>query len=98
MPYKTPYGTIEYQMTEVRIDEPTMKKIAEITNGKYFRATNKETLRKVYKEIDQLEKTRIEVSEYRQKSEEYSYWVLTGLGLLLLDFLWLKIFQKSAVL
>ncbi|MBI2257671.1 MAG: VWA domain-containing protein [Flavobacteriia bacterium] len=55
-PMVTPFG-IQYQMMPVEIDEITLKKIAQNTGGKYYRATDKEKLRDIYKEIDRLEKT-----------------------------------------
>jgi Ca-activated chloride channel family protein len=69
-PFKTPYG-IQYQNMEVQIDEAAMKQIASSTGGKYFRATDNKKLEEVYREIDQLEKTRIEVTEYSRHAEEF---------------------------
>lgn len=83
MPYRTPFGGMAYQQAEVRIDEPTMKKIAELTNAKYFRATNNDKLREVYKEIDKMEKTRTETTEYRKKTEKFFLPALIGFMLLL---------------
>jgi Ca-activated chloride channel family protein len=80
-PAQTPFG-IRYQMMPVDLDENALMKIAALTDGKYFRATDNTTLEKIYKEIDQLEKTRIEVRSYRRFTELfYSY---VGLALLLL--------------
>ncbi len=80
-PTQTPFG-IRYQMMPVDLDENALMKIAEITDGKYFRATDNATLEKIYKEIDRLEKTRIEVHSYRRFTELfYSY---AGLALFLL--------------
>jgi Ca-activated chloride channel family protein len=52
-----PDGTYEYGYVDVTIDEPTLTEIAEMTGGKYFRATNNDKLKDIYKEIDRLEKT-----------------------------------------
>jgi Ca-activated chloride channel family protein len=80
-PAQTPFG-IRYQMMPVDLDEKALSQIAELTDGKYFRATDNTTLKKIYKEIDRLEKTRIEVRSYRRFTELfYSY---VGLALLLL--------------
>ena len=80
-PAQTPFG-IRYQMMPVDLDENALTKIAALTDGKYFRATDNTTLEKIYKEIDRLEKTRIEVRSYRRFTELfYSY---VGLALLLL--------------
>lgn len=68
-PVPSPYGGVVYQRMEVQIDEPTLTKIAAITGGKYFRATNNDALTRIYKQIDQLEKAKIDVTQYRKKTE-----------------------------
>jgi Ca-activated chloride channel homolog len=78
-PVRTPFGT-RYQNVPVDVDEKTLQKIAEGTDGQYFRATNNRALRQIYQEIDQLEKTRIEVKAYRSYTELFYPWV--GIGLL----------------
>lgn len=83
-PFQTPFGR-RYQMVPVEIDEPTLKKIAEITEGKYFRATNNQKLEDIYSEIDQMEKTRVEVTSYRKAKELFYNWVGAGLLLLLFE-------------
>ncbi|MHC1774679.1 MAG: VWA domain-containing protein [Lentimicrobium sp.] len=93
-PMPTPFG-IQYQQMEVRIDEPLMEKIAEMTNGKYFRATNKQKLEEIYNEIDKLEKSKVDVTEFRRKKEEFIPFALAAVILLLLDFiLGISIFKK----
>ncbi len=69
-PFQTPFG-IQYQNVEVKIDEDILKNIANETGGKYFRATDNQKLRDVYKEIDSLEKTQLEVRTYSKPREEY---------------------------
>jgi len=83
-PFKTPFG-IQYQSVDVKIDEALLKQIAELTNGKYFRATNKQKLEEIYKEIDKLEKSKIDVMEFRKKTEEYMPLVLLALILFLIE-------------
>ncbi len=85
-PFNTPFG-IQYQNVEVQIDEAVLKQIAADTGGKYFRATNTTQLKEIYSDIDKLEKTRIDVTEFRKKTEEFYPIVLAALILLLLDFL-----------
>jgi Ca-activated chloride channel family protein len=80
-PVRTPFG-MQYQQMEVKIDEPLLKKISAMTNGKYFRATNKKKLEETYQEIDRLEKSKIDVTEFRRKKEEYGIFVLIGILLL----------------
>ncbi len=82
-PMKTPFG-IQYQDVEVQIDEALLKEISNGTDGKYFRATNNTKLKAIYEEIDKLEKTKIEVTEFRRYSEEYWIWAaFAGLFLVL---------------
>jgi Ca-activated chloride channel homolog len=69
-PFKTPFG-VQYQNMEVQIDEASLGQIAKTTDGKYFRATDTEKLRAIYNEIDRLEKTKVEVTEFRKHAEEY---------------------------
>jgi Ca-activated chloride channel homolog len=59
------------QMMEVKIDEEALTQIAQMTGGKYFRATDNTKLKEIYTEIDTLEKTRIDVQEYSKRSEEF---------------------------
>ncbi|MBX3042988.1 MAG: VWA domain-containing protein [Candidatus Kapabacteria bacterium] len=81
-PVKTPFGT-QYRNVEVEIDDDLLKKIAEMTGGKYFRATNNKGLSKIYEEIDSLEKTKIDVAVFSKKHEEYHSLVILALVLLL---------------
>lgn len=84
-PFEDPlYGTV-YQEILVEIDEETLEKIAEITGGKYFRATDAESLARVYEEIDSLEKTEIEQRRYVRYTELAPYLLATALGLLLTE-------------
>ncbi|MFN4123902.1 MAG: vWA domain-containing protein [Flavobacteriales bacterium] len=68
---KQPNGEYIYDYVDVKIDEDLCQKISQMTDGKYFRVTNKERLREVYAEIDEMEKTKIDVTEYRSKKEEF---------------------------
>ena len=72
-------------MMPVDIDEGTLQEIAKKTGGRYYRATNNESLKSIYQEIDQLEKTKIQVTEYCKKNEEYLPWVLFALSMLILE-------------
>lgn len=67
-PTPTPYG-IQKQMMPVQIDEPLLKKISVETGGEYYRATNNKSLAGIYQKIDKLEKTKVEISSYKQYSE-----------------------------
>lgn len=86
-PFRLPGGTIQTQMVPVDIDEPTLKQIATTTGGQYFRATDNASLKEIYSEIDQMEKTKISVQEYSKKQEEYKNIALILFALLLLELL-----------
>jgi Ca-activated chloride channel family protein len=88
-PVPTAFGT-QVQQMEVKIDEGMLKQIAQITDGKYFRATNNLKLAEIYKEIDRLEKSKIDVKEFSRRSEEFMPYALAGL-ILLLSGLFLKL-------
>ena len=80
-PVQTPFG-IRYQMIPVELDEKVMGQIAEMTDGKYFRATDNKKLRAIYQEIDKLERTRIEVRSYRRYTELFYSLILAAVLLL----------------
>jgi Ca-activated chloride channel family protein len=84
-PVQTPFG-IRYQNVPVDVDEKTLQQIAIMTKGQYFRATNNRSLKAIYDEIDEMEKTRIEVKAYRSYTELFYGWVFAGVGALLLEF------------
>jgi Ca-activated chloride channel family protein len=91
----SPTGTFIYDYADVRIDEALLKRIAVMTNAKSFRATNKEALRETYAEIDQLEKTRIDVSVFKRKHDEFAAYLWLALALLLIEFvLRYKVFKS----
>ncbi len=93
-PFNTPFG-IQYQNVPVQIDEPVLRQIAEETGGKYFRATSTAQLKEVYADIDKLEKTKIDVTEFRNKTEEFYPLVMIALILLALDILLRQTILKS---
>ncbi len=61
------------------LDESTLREIAELTGGQYFRARNTDTLERVYRTIDQIETTETEVKVYQQRDERYQPWLLAAL-------------------
>ena len=85
-PVQTPFGT-QMQQMKVEIDEKLLTTIANSTGGKYFRATSNQKLDEVYQEIDKLERSKIEVTEFRRLHEEFYPLVAWALALLLLEFL-----------
>jgi Ca-activated chloride channel family protein len=82
-----PNGQYKYDYVDVDLDEPMMKKIAEMTGGRYFRATDEKKLKMIYQEIDRLEKTRMKVTEHSSHTEEYFRPLVAGCSLLLLSLL-----------
>ena len=94
VPVPTPLG-VQYQQMESEFDEKSLQDIAAMTGGKYFRATDNSKLRKIYQEIDQLEKTKISVSEYSKKNEQFFVFAFVAFLLLLVEVLIMNtIFRK----
>ena len=81
------FGNITYVRQKVEIDEKTLTAMAEMTGGKYFRATDNAKLKAIYDEINQLEKSKVEVFEHISYHELFLHWVLAAIGLLALEFL-----------
>ncbi|WP_283118827.1 vWA domain-containing protein [Alistipes finegoldii] len=81
------FGNITYVKQKVEIDEKTLTAMADMTGGKYFRATDNAKLKAIYDEINQLEKSRVEVLEHISYHELFLVWVLAALGVLLAEFL-----------
>jgi len=92
-PVQTPFG-VQMQQMEVKIDEPLLKQVAKLTDGKYFRATSNKKLIEVYKAIDELEKSKIDVTVFSKKSEEFHIWAwfaaLVLLAMVVLKYTYLK--------
>lgn len=84
---RRPNGQYIFGLTRVQIDEALLKEIAEMTEGKYFRATSEQALEQVYQEIDRLEKTKIEVTSIKRYSEEFHHFAFWGMLFLLLELL-----------
>ena len=81
-PVPTPFG-VQLQNMPVEIDEGVLQQIANVTGGKYFRATDNDKLQQIYSEIDQLEKSKIEVKHFSKKNEQYFIFGLLGMCLLI---------------
>lgn len=74
-----PYGFSTTTM-ETKIDEETLKSIAQTTDGKFFRATDSDMLRQVFDEIDNLEKTRLDVTRHTHTEEDFTPWLVIALS------------------
>jgi Ca-activated chloride channel family protein len=83
-PVQTPYG-IQYQDMPVEIDEAILQEIAQTTGGKYFRATDNDKLIQVYKEIDKLEKSKVDVRQFSRKEEKYLFPALLAFFMLVIE-------------
>jgi Ca-activated chloride channel family protein len=94
-PFQDAFGRVFVRNVPVEIDEATLQKIADMTNGNYFRATNNEKLRQIYAKIDQLEKSKIDVREYSRKKEEYRVYGFIALLLLIAEMLSRYLFFRS---
>lgn len=82
-----PNGSFQYGRVQVEIDEDLLKEIAEVTGGKYFRATNNKKLVEIYNEINKLEKTEIEEFKFYNYEEKYRPLVILAGLLIVLELL-----------
>jgi len=85
-PVRDRFGNKGYQQVEIKIDEKILKEIAQITDAKYYLATDTESLRKIYQEIDKLETTSVEEKGYSDYHELFFYFLFSALFLLFLEF------------
>jgi Ca-activated chloride channel family protein len=92
-PFQTPLG-VQYRQVEIPVDENLLRQMAEMTGGNYYWADSQTKLQDIYGEIDQLERTRIDVTEYTRKRDEFFPLALIALLLLIIEMLfrntWLK--------
>jgi Ca-activated chloride channel homolog len=98
---EAPYPTVDFFGRQVfvnvpvEIDEAILKRIADATGGKYFRATDNDKLREIYSQIDKLEKSKIDVKEFNKKEDEFMPFVWMALILLLLELIVSKTILRS---
>ena len=85
VPVDDPIVGRRYVSMQVDVDEPTLQEVAETTGGRYFRATDRESLAQIYSEIDALETTEIEVQNFTSYGELFHYPLAAGLVLLFLE-------------
>lgn len=95
-PYPMPVaGGVQYVNIPVEIDTKTLSEIADITDGDFYRATNNEELMEIYKEIDKLEKSKLNVKKFSKRYEAYQPFALAAVIILLLEILFsITIFKK----
>jgi Ca-activated chloride channel family protein len=90
-------GTFRYGLSRVEIDEELLNSIAEQTGGVYFRATDNQRLASIYDEINKLEKTEVEEFTYTTYEEHFRFFILSGLLLLVLEWILRVTVYKSIV-
>ncbi len=92
------YGNIvDYVSMPVEIDEDTLTEIAQSTGGEYFRATNMEKLEQIYEQINQLERSEVEVTDYTTYHEKFLFWLVLALSILLVETLLSSLILKRLV-
>lgn len=85
-PFRDQFGRTRYQNIPVELDEQLLTQMAGATHdGRYFRATNKSSLQKIFKQIDEMEKSKIDVTQYAQTKDEYLGWLILAAVALLLE-------------
>ena len=94
-PFRDQFGRVHYQNIDVEIDEALLRQMSASTNdGQYFRATNKKALEQIFDQIDEMEKSKIDVTQYAQTKDEQGVWlwvaVLALLAEALLRWGWMK--------
>lgn len=82
-----PFGRPITQMVHADIDEEALREMAQVTGGRYFRATDKTSLANIFEEIDKMEKTKMNIREFSRKEEEFMPWALAALAFLVLHVL-----------
>lgn len=95
-PFRDQFGRVHYQNIDVEIDEPLMRQMSQATSdGRYFRATNKKALKEIFDQIDEMEKSKIDVTQYAQTKDEYAFWLwIAFIALIaeaLLKWVWFKV-------
>ena len=88
-------GTVQYVNMTAEIDTKTLRDIAATTDGNFYRATNTEELKKIYQDIDKLEKTKFDVKNFSKRYEAYlPFAIVAGLALLLEILLRISVFRR----
>ncbi len=94
-PVLDPWGNITYQQVKVEIDEQVLQDIAEMTDGKYFRATSNDKLKSIYEEINALEQTKIDVQNFVSYQEKFMFFMLLAIVLLIVEIMVKHIYLKQ---
>ena len=95
-PFRDQFGRVIYQNVPVEIDEQLLTQMAESTHdGRYFRSTNKKSLKEIFDQIDQMEKTKIDVTQYSQTRDEHLPFLLIGICAFALEILLSLLYFKN---
>ena len=95
-PFRDQFGRKRYQNVPVELDENLLTQMAQsTTDGQYFRATNKKSLQQIFKQIDEMEKSKIDVTRYAQTKDEYQGWLVLAAIALLLEILLALFYFRS---
>ncbi len=84
IPAKDMFGRTVYHNVKVEVDEASLKQIADIADGKFYRATDTKSLAEIFGQIDQLEKSTVELNKYTQYRDLFHWFLASGGALLLL--------------
>ena len=87
VPVQDMFGRTVYQNVKVEVDEKTLTEIATITDAKYFRATDGKSLEEIFGQIDQLEKSTVEMDQYKQYRDLFAWFLVPGFALVALEML-----------
>jgi len=94
-PVRDFFGNIVYEQVRIDIDEDSLTKIAAITEGRYFRATDTQSLREIYREIDKMEKTPVEEKGYSEYNELFRLFLIPALAVLFLEIVLTNTFLRK---
>ena len=95
-PFRDQFGRKRYQNVPVELDENLLTQMSQsTTDGQYFRATNKKSLQQIFKQIDEMEKSKIDVTRYAQTKDEYQGWLVLAAIALLLEILLALFYFRS---
>jgi Ca-activated chloride channel homolog len=95
-PVQTPFG-VQIRDIKADIDEPLLQEIANMTEGKYYRATDNKKFEEIFNEIDQLEKSKIDVTEFKRKYEEFLPLALLAFAFLFAEFVLRQTVFRTAI-
>jgi Ca-activated chloride channel family protein len=79
------FGRTVYRNIKVDVDEPTLKHIAEVARGQFYRATDGKSLEQIFQEIDKLEKSKVELSQYKQYRDWFPWFLASGFAVIALQ-------------